>query len=64
MLRTRIKKLLAAICIMVILLPYTSEVLAASLTHETEKALIETSRLHEGAIWRYRFSRCYVLFKC
>ena len=48
MLRTRIKKLLAAICIMVILLPYTSEVLAASLTHETEKALIETSRLHEG----------------
>ena len=48
MLRTRIKKLLAVLCIMVILLPYTSEVLAASLTHETETALIETSRVHEG----------------
>ena len=48
MFRTKIKKLLAVLCIMVLIMPYTSEVLAASLTHETEKALIETSRLHEG----------------
>ena len=48
MFRTKIKKLLAVLCIMVLIIPYTSEVLAASLTHETEKALIETSRLHEG----------------
>lgn len=48
MFRTKIKKLLAVLCIMVLIMPYTSEVLAVSLTHETEKALIETSRLHEG----------------
>ena len=48
MLKSKVKKLLAALCIVTIILPYTSEVLAASLTHETEKALIETSRLHEG----------------
>jgi uncharacterized repeat protein (TIGR01451 family) len=48
MLKTNFKKLIAAICIMVIILPYASDVLAVSLNHEQETILLETSRVREG----------------
>jgi uncharacterized repeat protein (TIGR01451 family) len=48
MLKTNFKKLIAVICIMTIILPYTTDVLAVSLNHEEESISLETSRVHEG----------------
>ena len=50
MLRTKIKKLLAAIMVVAILLPYTSEVMAAfeAITPSTDRTKLTVSILHPG----------------
>ena len=43
-----VKKILAMLLIVAIILPYSSEVLAVALTHKDTTAMLETSIEHEG----------------